>query len=89
MYIKELNTGSRHATVTLDYNELCCVNNALYQISKFDDVDKDSNFNEVRANFVELFALVKHGKIPEFELKTMHKLMIEQNHPTEKGSVKE
>lgn len=44
-------------------------------MSEFDDVDKDSNFDDVRAKFIELFALVKHGKIPEFELKQMYKLM--------------
>ena len=85
MYIKELNTNNRYVTVTLDYDELCCINNSLYQVSKFDDVEKDKNFNMVRAKIVELFALVKHGKIPEFELQTMYKLMIEQDSATEKG----
>lgn len=77
MYIKELNTSSNFAIVKLDYDELRCVNNALYELSRFDDVEKDDNFNDVRANFIELFALVKHGKIPEFELKHMYKLMCE------------
>ena len=75
MTIRELNTDRRFVTVTLDYEDLCCVNNALYQLSKFDDVDKDKNFDIVRKRFIELFALVKHGHIPEFELNIMHKLL--------------
>ena len=87
MYIKELNTDSGFVTVRLDYDELCCINNALYQVSRFDDVEKANNFNDVRAKIIELFALVKHGKIPEFELQNMFKLMINPNYTNEEEGV--
>ena len=87
MYIKELNTNSKIVTVTLDYDELCCINNAMYQVSRFDDIEKNKNFNNVRAKIIELFALVKHGKIPEFELQTMFKLMIDQNYINEEEGI--
>lgn len=86
MFIRELNTSNKMVTVTFDYDELRCIQNALYQVSKFDDVEKDRNFNNVRAKIIELFALVKHGMIPEFELSWMHKLLCnQQDHPPEKG----
>lgn len=75
MNIRELNTSSKDVTVTLSYDELRCINNALYEVSRFDDVEKDDNFNNVYAKIIELFALVKHGRIPEFELKHMYKLL--------------
>ena len=87
MYIKKLDTKSKDVTVTLDYDELCCINNAMYQVSRFDDVEKDNNFNNVRAKIIELFALVKHGKIPEFELQTMFKLMINPNYTNEEEGI--
>lgn len=85
MTIRELNTNSKFVTVTLDYEDLRCVNNSLYELSRFDDVEKDKNFDIVRKRFIELFALVKHGHIPEFELNLMHKLIHKNAHPTEKG----
>lgn len=84
MTIRELNTNSKFVTVTLDYEDLRCVNNSLYQLSRFDDVEKDNNFDIVRKRFIELFALVKHGHIPEFELNLMHKLIHKNDHPTKK-----
>ena len=60
MTIRELNTNSRFVTVTLDYEDLRCVNNSLYELSRFDDVEKDKNFDIVRKRFIELFALIKH-----------------------------
>ena len=75
MIIKNLSTNSKTATVTFSYDELRCINNSLLYLSKFDDVDKDDNFDDVRAKLIELFALVKHGKIPEFELRQMYNLM--------------
>lgn len=88
MHIKELRTGNS-VIVKLDYDELRCINNSLYELSRYDDLEKEDNFNDVRAKFIELFALVKHGKIPDFELKNMYKLMIEQDDPTEKGGGQE
>lgn len=74
MYIRELNT-EEIATVTLNYDELRCLNNSLYQLSKCVEIEKDSNFNSVYAQIIEVFALVKHGKIPHFELDHIHKLL--------------
>ncbi len=85
MTIKELNTNSKFVTVTLDYKELRCINNSLYELSRFDDVEKDDNFDIVRTRFIELFALVKYGHIPEFELNLMHKLIHKNDRPTEDG----
>ena len=89
MTIRELNTNSRFVTVTLDYENLRCVNNSLYELSRFDDVEKDKNFDIVRKRFIELFALIKHGHIPEFELNLMHKLIHKKDHPTDKGGEEE
>ena len=89
MIIREINTNSKFATVTFDYDELRCLCNSLYQVSEFDDVEKDKDFNNVYAKIIELFALVKHCKIPGFELKLMYKLLFEQDHPTEKGGEQE
>lgn len=77
MIIREINTNSKFATVTFDYDELRCLCNSLYEVSKCDDVEKDQDFNTVYAKIIELFALVKHCKIPEFELKLMYKLLYE------------
>ena len=77
MNIRELNTSSKMVTVTLDYDELRCINNVMYQVSKFDEVEKDNNFNNVRAKIIELFA-IEHGMIPEFELNWMYKLLCNQ-----------
>lgn len=85
MIIREINTNSKFATVTFDYDELRCLRNSLYEVSRFDDVKKDSNFNNVYAKIIELFALVKHCMIPEFELKLMCKLLFGTDTPTEKG----
>lgn len=75
MTIREINTNSKFATVRFDYDELRCLCNSLYEVSKFDDVEKDENFNKMYANIIELFSLVKHCKIPEFELKLIHELL--------------
>ena len=89
MNIREINTNGRFATVTFDYDELRCLCNSLYGVSKFDDVEKDDNFNNVYAKIIELFALVKHGKIPEFELRKMYELFYGIDPQTEKGGGEE
>lgn len=86
MKIQELHTGNS-VVEKLNYDELRCINNSLFELSRYDDLEKEDNLNDVRAKFIELFALVKHGMIPDFELKNMYKLMIEQYHPTGKGGV--
>lgn len=88
MIIREINTNSKYATVTFDYDELRCLCNSLFAVSEFDDVKKDGNFNNVYAKIIELFALVKHGKIPGFELKKMYNLLC-YTHSTEKGGEQE
>ena len=85
MIIREINTNSKFATVTLNYDELRCLCNSLYEVSQFDDVEKDKDFNNVYAKIIELFSLVKHCMIPEFELKLIYKLLFEQDHQTEEG----
>lgn len=78
MYIREINTDNKFATVTFNYDELRCLVNSLFEVSKFDDVEKDDNFNNVYAKIIELFALVKYGKIPEYEIKKIHNLLVNQ-----------
>ena len=72
--IKSLNTTSRRATIDVDYDDALCLVNALYQLSKLDNVEKNENFNEVYANVTMLHALLKHQHIPNFELDTIYKL---------------
>lgn len=79
MNIRELNTNIGSVTVSLDYNELRCINNSMYQLSKIDDAKKDENFNSVRAKVIELFTLVKDGKIPAFELGLIYNLLKQEN----------
>ena len=55
--IRELNTDSKFVTVTLDYEDLRCVNNSLYELSRFDDVEKDKNFDIVRKNLLNYLHL--------------------------------
>lgn len=85
MIIREINTDRKFATVTFDYDELRCLCNSLFEVSELNDVEKDKDFNNVYAKIIELFSLVKHCKIPEFELKMMCKLLFGDDHPTEKG----
>lgn len=74
MLIKNLNTTSRRATIDIDYEDARCLVNALYQLSKLDNVEKDANFDEVYANVTMLFSLLKHQHVPDFELDIIHKL---------------
>ena len=85
MTIREINTDRKFATVTFDYDELRCLCNSLFQVSELDDVKKDKDFNNVYAKIIELFSIVKHCMIPEFELKLVYKLLFDTDHQTEKG----
>lgn len=84
MTIREINTNSKFATVTFDYDELRCLCNSMSQLDscKF---EKDKDFNNVYAKIIELFSLVKHCMIPEFELKLVYNLLFSTDQPTEKG----
>ena len=74
MVIKELNTTNyKHAVVELSYDEIRCLSNSLYQICKAEDIDADFDVELMSAKMLELFSLIKHGYIPEFELKCIHK----------------
>ena len=73
--IKNLNTQSRRVTIDMDYEDALCLLNSLYQVSKFSDIDKDANFDEVYSKIIMLQSLLKNGHIPEFELDQMYKLM--------------
>ena len=77
MIIREINTSSKFATVTFDYDELRCLCNSLYAVSELDGVEKDKDFNNVYAKIIELFSLVKHCTIPAFEFKLIYKLLFE------------
>ena len=76
MNIKNLEREKfRTVTVELDYNEIRCVCNSLYELSKNPYIKKEHDFNNVYKSFIELFALVKHGFIPDFELVQMYSLL--------------
>ena len=83
MFIRKLDSGSRTVTVELDYDELRCVNNALYELSRYDDLEKDHDFNLVRKRFMEVFTILKHGYIPAFELNIMYDLLFSNEMPAE------
>jgi hypothetical protein len=72
--IKNLNTQNRRVTIDIDYEDALCLVNSLYQVSRFEDIEKDKNFNEVYANVTMLHALLKHQHIPDFDLDTIYKL---------------
>ena len=81
--IKNLNTVSRRATIDIDYEEALCLLNSLYQLSKFNDIEKDENFNEVYSNIIMLHSLLKHSHIPDWELQQMYRLTIGNKLPEE------
>ena len=65
------------AIIELNYDEIRCICNSLYEISKISFMKKERDFNNVYKSFIELFALVKHGFIPDFELESMYKLLLQ------------
>lgn len=79
MVIRELNTDTKFATVTLSYDEIRCISNSLYQLSKVDEKDKEFDLQLMNAKMLELFSLIKHGMIPEFELGIIHDLICNYN----------
>ena len=81
--IKYLNTTTRRATIDLDYEDALCLLNSLYQLSKFDDIEKDDNFNEVYSGIIMLHSLLKHSHIPEWELQQMYRLTVGDKLPEE------
>lgn len=79
MVIRELNTEAKFATVTLSYDEIRCLSNSLYQLSRVEDKDKEFDLQLMNAKMLELFSLIKHGMIPEFELDVIHDLIHKYN----------
>lgn len=79
MVIRELNTDGKFATVTLSYDEIRCLSNSLYQICKAEDIDTDYDVDLMHAKILELFSLIKHGYIPEFELKVIQESIKKYN----------
>jgi hypothetical protein len=76
MNIKSLEREKfRTVTVELVYDEIRCICNSLYELSKNPYMKKEQNFDDVYKSFIELFALIKHGCIPDFELKNMYDLL--------------
>ena len=63
--IKNLNNVSRRATIDIDYEDALCLLNSLYQLHKFEDIEKDENFDKVYSNIMMLHSLLKHSHIPE------------------------
>ena len=84
MLIRKIDTDSGTATVMFDYDELRCLCNSMSQLAscKF---EKDKDFNNVYAKTIELFCLVKHCMIPEFEMKEIYKLLFDSDDKNEKG----
>ena len=72
--LKNLDTTSRSATIDIDYEDALCLVNALYNLSRLDNIEKNENFNEVYANVMMIHALLKHQHIPDFELDKIYKL---------------
>ena len=81
--IKNLDTQSKKATINLDYEDALCLLNSMYQVSKFSDIDKDANFDEVYSKIILLQSLLKHGHVPEWELGQIFKLVYGDRKPDE------
>ena len=80
MVIKELSTTNhKHAVVELSYDEIRCLSNSLYQICKAEDIDADYDVDLMHAKMLELFSLIKHGYIPEFELRVIQESIQKYN----------
>lgn len=80
MLIKELSTTNyKHAVVELSYDEIRCLSNSLYQICKAEDIDADYDVDLMCAKMLELFSLIKHGYIPEFELNVIQESIQKYN----------
>ena len=80
MVIKELSTTNyKHAVVELSYDEIRCLSNSLYQICKAEDIDADYDVDLMHAKMLELFSIVKHGYIPELELRVIQESIQKYN----------
>lgn len=81
--IKNLNTTTRKATIDINYADVLCLLNSLYQLHKFEDIEKDENFNRVYSNIMMLHSLLKYSHIPDWELQQMYRLIIGNKLPEE------
>lgn len=84
MVIRELNSDTKSITVTLNYDECRCLCNSLYRLAQFDTV-KEKDFNLTYAKTIEMFSLVKHGMLPEFELRHIYNLICKNKDNTLEG----
>lgn len=81
--INKLDTQNRKLTIDIDYEDLNCILNSMYHVHNFDDIEKQSNFNEVYANIILLQSLCKHRHLPEWELGQIFKLVYGDRKPDE------
>ena len=79
MIIRNLNNperGNSSATITLNYDEIRCLCNSLYTLAEeCDDKDLQRNFNQVYADIIQLFALVKHGRLLDDQIESIYELL--------------
>lgn len=67
----------RGATIFLDYEELCQINNALYFCSKIEKKRKTKDFYKIRRNICYLFQLVKNGCLDSYVIETLKEIQNE------------
>ncbi len=84
MIIRELNSDTKSITVTFNYDECRCLCNSLYEVAQL-DIKKDKDFNSTYAKTIEMFSLVKHGMLPEFELRHIYNLIAKNKDITLEG----
>lgn len=85
MIIRDLKylDGNSSANVHLTYDEIMCIVNSLNTLSEVakiegvNPVELHFNFNEVYSDFIQLSALVKHGRLCDDHIKTIHNLLFE------------
>lgn len=70
--IKNLDTTNKKATIELEYEDSLALVNACYNASKC--FNKPDDFKDVYSSVITLYALLKHGHIPDFELDQINKL---------------
>ncbi|MBP1573750.1 MAG: hypothetical protein J6A55_08110 [Oscillospiraceae bacterium] len=73
MIIKEINDNS--ALVELEYEEIKCLCIALHKAFSVGQADFDVNFKNIYADATALFGIIQNGRLSEFEVGIMHKLL--------------
>lgn len=79
MEIKEIVHNPKYnvkcATVTLDYDELRDLSNALCDIGENESWTKRPSYWKIRRNIYWLFDLVKNGCVDEFSVEQSYELL--------------